>query len=169
MVNVDMTFEQGLAELRWSHIVLLTLQQESSGFPKLNNKVLRMELLIVLLKSLGYLTQISLLYPGSWLNLQTRFIFWNHYAVNINIKYGVKIFFIEYRYFGLNTDTFYWMQIYFYIYNIFLIEYKYFFIEWKYFFRIQIYFLKYQIFFIEYKYFFLNTNIFCWISVYFLK
>lgn len=65
MVNVDMTLEQGLAELRWSHIVLLTLQQKSSGFHKLNNKVLRMELLIVLLKPLGYLIQISLSYPGS--------------------------------------------------------------------------------------------------------
>ena len=49
-----MTLEQrllGLSLYGWSHVVLLTLQQENSDFPELNNKVLGMELFIVLLKS----------------------------------------------------------------------------------------------------------------------
>ena len=140
MVNVDMTPEQRLAELRWSHIVLLTLQQESSGFPKLNKKVLRMELLIVLLKPLGYLIPISLSYPRSWFNLQTRFIFCNHYAVNIKIKvcsknsfHWILILLIEYKYILLNANVFlyisfifnwiqiffHWIEIYFSNTNIF--------------------------------------------------
>ena len=59
----------------------------------------------------------------------------------------IKILFIECKYFGLNTNIFYWMQIYFLKYQIFFIEYKYFFIKSKY-------------IFLNIKYFSLNTNIF---------
>ena len=52
----------------------------------------------------------------------------------------IKILFIKYRYFGLNTNKCYWMQIYFLKY--------------------QILFIKYGCFFIKSKYILLNTNIF---------
>ena len=48
------------------------------------------------------------------------------------------IFWIEYKYFGLITNIFYWMQIHFLKYQIFFIEYKYNFIEYKNTFLLQI-------------------------------
>ena len=43
----------------------------------------------------------------------------------------IKILFNEYKYFGLNSNIFYWMQIHFLKYQIFFTEYKYNFIEYK--------------------------------------
>ena len=67
----------------------------------------------------------------------------------------MKIFFVKYKYFGLNTNIFYWIQIHFRRYHIFFIEYKYFF-HWI---EINVFLLN-KIIFIEYKYIFLNTKYF---------
>ena len=51
VVNVDMTLlNSALQSFEWSHVVLLTFQQVNSDFTKLNEKVVGMELSIVLLK-----------------------------------------------------------------------------------------------------------------------
>lgn len=130
-----------------------------------------MELLIVLLQTQSQLMQIPLSYLEHWSNLQTRFLIWKHYSPctlvrdknilnkifdNLLLKsmfscLRIKIIFIEYKYFGPNTNIFYWKQIYFLKYQIlfsFFIAHKYIFNECKcFFFLIQIYFS-------------LNTNIF---------
>ena len=52
------------ALFRWNLVVLLTLQEENSDFPELNDKVLGMELFVVLYKTTGlaHIPDIDLIY-----------------------------------------------------------------------------------------------------------
>ena len=88
LINVDMTLCR--AFVRWSHVVLVTLQRENSDFLKLDHKALGMELFIVLLKTQAQFIQISSSYPGYWFNLQTRFLIWNHHTVNCTLAKDEK-------------------------------------------------------------------------------
>ena len=89
------------------------------------------------------LMQILSPHSGYWSNLQTRFLTWTitqliaHWWKIKNIMdkifsnplfkmmlscVRIKILFIEYKYFGLDTNIFYWIKIYFLKYQIFFIE-----------------------------------------------
>ena len=127
LINVDVTLEW------WSFVALFTLQHENFDLSIKTTKSCKCRSSLCLMQ-----TRSS--YPGYSSKLPTKFLIWNYYAVSFRLVKDkkcpdkifenplfkemfscvrIKNFFIEYKYFELNANIFYWIQMHFRKYHFF--------------------------------------------------